>query len=51
MVFGQKIGNGQEMTPINFKVRRSNVKVTIAFNAKTMSTQYLEKFMSDSHGT
>jgi len=51
MVFGQKIGNGQEMTPINFKVSRSNVKVTIAFNAKTMSAQYLEKFLSDSHGT
>ena len=39
------------MTPISFEVTRSNVKVTVAFNAKTMSPQYLEKFMSDSHGT
>jgi len=39
------------MIPINFEVCRSNVKVTVAFNAKTMSAQYLEKFLSDSHGT
>jgi len=39
------------MTPINFEVIRSKVKVTVPFNAKTMSAQYLEKFMSDSHGT
>jgi len=36
------------MTPINFEVTRSKVKVTVAFNAKTMSAQYLLKFMSDS---
>jgi len=29
----------------------SKVKVTVAFNAKTMSAQYLEQFMSDSHDT
>jgi len=28
-----------------------DVKVRVAFNAKTVSAQYLEKFMSDSHGT
>jgi len=39
------------MTPINFEVSRSNVKVTVAFYAKTMSAQYLKKFLSDSHGT
>jgi len=39
------------MTPINFEVTRSKVKVTVAFNAKTVSAQYLEKFMNDSHGT
>jgi len=38
------------MTPINFDVSRSNVKVTVAFYAKTMSAPYLEKFLSDSHG-
>jgi len=37
--------------PINFDVTRSKVKVTVAFNAKTMSAQYLETFMSDSHST
>jgi len=39
------------MTPINFEVTRSKVKVTVVFNAKNMSAQYLEKFMSDSHST
>jgi len=39
------------MTTINFDVTRSKVKVTEAFNAKTMSAQYLEKFQSDSNGT
>ena len=39
------------MNPINFEVSRSNVKVTVAFYAKTMSAQYLEKFMNDSHFT
>jgi len=37
------------MTPRNFDVTRSKVKVTVAFYAKTVSAQYLEKFMSDSH--
>jgi len=37
------------MTPIFFHVTRSKVKVTVGFNAKTVSAQYLEKFMSDSH--
>ena len=39
------------MTPINFKASRSNVKVTVAIYAKTMSAPYLEQFLSDSHGT
>ena len=39
------------MTPINVEVSRSNVKVTVAFYAKTMSAQYIDKFMSGSHGT
>ena len=39
------------MTPTHFEVTRSKVKVTVPFNAKTMSTQYLEKLMSDSHST
>jgi len=51
MALGRKIGHAQQMTPINFEVTRSKVKVTVPFNAKTMSAQYLEKFMSDSHGT
>jgi len=51
MVLGRKIGHGQKMTSINFEVTRSKVKVTVPFNAKTMSAQYLEKFMSDNHGT
>jgi len=29
----------------------SKVKVTVPFNAKNLSAQYLEKFTSDSHGT
>jgi len=36
---------------MNFEVTMSKVKVTVPFNAKTMSAQYLGKFMSDSHGT
>ena len=51
MVLGRKIGHGQQMTLIDFEVTRSKVKVTVPFNAKTMSAQYLEKIMSDSHGT
>jgi len=51
MVPYRKIGHGQLMTPINFEVTRSKVKVTVPFKAKTMSAQYLEKFMSDSHGS
>jgi len=39
------------MTLINFEVSRSNVKVTVAFYAKTVSAHYIEKFLSDSHGT
>jgi len=39
------------MTPIKFEVTKSKVKVTVAFYAKTVSAQYLEKFMSDSHIT
>jgi len=39
------------MTPIHFEVSRSKVKVTVPFNAKTMSAQYLEQFMRDSYGT
>ena len=31
------------MNPINFEVTRSKVKVTVAFNAKTVSAQFLEK--------
>jgi len=51
MVLGRKIGLGQWMTPINFEVTMSKVKVTVAFNAKPISAQYLEKIMSDSHST
>ena len=47
----RRIGHGQQMTPINFEVTKSKVKVTVLFNAKTMSAQYFEKFMSDGHGT
>jgi len=47
MVLGRKIGHGQYMTPLNFEVTRSKVKVTVAFYAKPMSAQYLEKFLSD----
>jgi len=34
------------MTPLNFEVTRSKVKVTVPFNAKTMSAQYLEKLVT-----
>jgi len=50
MVLGRKITHGHWMTPRNFEVTRSKVKVTVPLNAKTMSAQYLEKFMRDSHG-
>jgi len=49
MVLGRKIGHGHLMTPINVEVTRSKVKVAVALNAKTVSAQYLEKFMNDSH--
>ena len=39
------------MTPINFEVTRSKVKVTVPFNEKNISAQYLKKLMSDSHAT
>jgi len=39
------------MTPIHFEVSRTKVNVTVAFYAKTVSAQYLEKFLSDSHGS
>jgi len=39
------------MTPTNFEVSQSKVKVTVAFHAKTMSAQYFEKILSESHGT
>ena len=39
------------MIPIHFEITRSKVNVTVAFNAKSMYAQYLEKFMSDSHST
>jgi len=51
MVLGRKIVHTQQMTPLNVEVTRSKVKVTVAFYAKTMSAQYLEKFLSDNHGT
>jgi len=51
MLLGRKIGHGQEMIHINFEITRSKVKFIVPFNAKTMSVQYLERFMSDSHGT
>jgi len=38
------------MTPKKFEVTRSKVKVTVLLNAKTMSAQYLEKFMCDIMG-
>ena len=41
MILDRKIGHGQFMTPINFEVTMSKVKVT-AFSAKTVSAQYLE---------
>jgi len=39
------------MTPIHVEVTKSKVKVPVAFYAKTLSAQYLKKFMSDNHGT
>ena len=51
MVLGRKIGHTQQITLLNFEVTKSKVKVTVAFNAKTMFAQYLEKFLSDTHGT
>jgi len=50
MLLGGKIGHTQKMTPIHFEVTMSNVKVTVAFYAKTIYA-LLEKFLSDSHGT
>jgi len=50
MVLDRKIGRGQQMTSMHFEVTRSKVKVTVAFNAKTVSAQYLERFMSDCDG-
>jgi len=51
MVLSTMIDHTQWMTPIHFEVARSKVKITVAFYAKTMSAQYLEKFISDSHST
>ena len=49
MILGREISHGQLMTPINFEVTRSTV--TSGFTSKTMSAQYIEKFMSDKHST
>ena len=43
ILLGRKIGHGQKMASTNFEVTRSKVKVTVAFYAKTMSAQYLER--------
>jgi len=52
MVLGRKIGHGQYMTPLNFEVTRSKVKVTVPLNAKkNVFSIFFDKFMSDSHGT
>ena len=51
MELSRKIGRTQQMIPIHFEVTRSKVKETVAFYAKTMFSQYLGKFMSDSHCT
>jgi len=51
MVLGRKIGHTQLMTPVHFEVTRSKVKVKVAFYAKTVSAQYLKKFISDSHSS
>jgi len=42
ILLDRKIGHTQQMTLINVEVTRSKVKVTVAFNAKTMSAQYFE---------
>jgi len=39
------------MPPIQFEATRSKAKVTVAFYAKTVSAQYLERFRSDSDST
>ena len=49
IVLCRKVGFFQKMTPIHFEITRSHVKVTVAINSKTVSAQYLAKFMSDSH--
>jgi len=51
MVLGRKIGHTQQMTPLMFDVTRSKVNVTVAFNAKTVSAQYILQFICDSHST
>jgi len=51
IVLSRKIGHGQWMTPRHFEVIRLNFNVTVAFYAKNISAQYLEEFLSDSHGT
>jgi len=43
MVLSRMIGHGQSMTHTHFVVTRSKVNVTVAFYAKTVSAQYLEK--------
>ena len=50
IVLSRTIGHSQQMTPTNFEVTKSKVKITEALNAN-MSAQYLEQFMSDSHST
>jgi len=34
---------------VKLRMYYGKVKITVAFNAKTMFAQYLEKFMIDSH--
>jgi len=46
MVLNRKIGHGQKITHMHFEVNTSNVKVTLPFNAKTMSAQYLKMWLS-----
>jgi hypothetical protein len=43
-IFHMLIGHNCKMTRIDFRVSRSNVKVTGAFNIRMVTADYLEKY-------
>ena len=45
-IFHLQIGHDQQITPIDFGVIRSKVKVTVTLNVRMVSTEYYQNYLS-----